>query len=123
MNPIWLSAIIGAVLGRQRAKRPDGSAPEDRCSPRQSSRTPLKSLMAFLRRRVKRVPGSEGRQRLAPRTKQRMKCPHCGAATLDERIHEGTVSQVCENCQGTWPDGASPEHRSTDTTGKSGDCG
>ncbi len=31
MNPIWLSAIVGAVLGHQRTRVRAGSMPEDRC--------------------------------------------------------------------------------------------
>ena len=66
MSSIWRSAIVGTVLGHRRTKARVGSRPENRCSAKQSPRTPLKSILAFLRGMVKWVRGSRGRRRLGP---------------------------------------------------------
>ncbi len=58
MNPIWISAIVGAVLGHQRTTRRVSSTPKDHRSAQQSPRTPLKSILDSLRGMVKRVRGS-----------------------------------------------------------------
>lgn len=78
MNPIWFSAIGGAVLGHQRTRFRVDSTPEDHCLAKRMPRTPIKSLLAFLRGIVKWV---RGRRRLGLRTHKRMKCPRSGTET------------------------------------------
>lgn len=67
MNPIWFSAVVGAVLGHQRKRFRDGSTPEDHCPAKQLPRTPLKLLLAFLRGIVKWVHGSRRTHTRAPK--------------------------------------------------------
>ena len=121
MNPIWLSAIVRSALRHQRTEVRTGLAPDNRCSAKQSARTPLESPLGFLRGIVKWVRGIRGRGRLGSRTQKRMKCPRCGAATLNEPIHEGSVFKVCEHCRGVWLDRMDSDRLIQDAVGKSDD--
>ena len=91
MNPIWISAVVGAVLGRQRKRFRDGSTPEDRCPAKQVPRTPWKSLLAFLRGMVKWVRGSRGTRRLGLRKKKSMKRPR---SSTEKEIEPSALSQL-----------------------------
>lgn len=67
MNPIWFSAVVGAVLGHQRKRFRDGSTPEDHCPAKRLPRTPLKSLLAFLWGKVNWVRGSRATHTRGPK--------------------------------------------------------
>lgn len=99
MNPIWLSAIVGSVLGHQRAKVRVGSSSENRRPAKQSPRAPLRSGLALLRGIVKWVRGT---WRPGPRRQNRMKCPRCSTETLKERRRGEAVIRVCTQCEGVW---------------------
>lgn len=102
MNPIWISAVVGAVLGRQRKRFRDGSTPEDRCPAKRVPRTPWKSLLAFLRGMVKWVRGSRGTRRLGLRKKKSMKRPRSSTEKEIEPRRVETVIRECDRREKVW---------------------